>query len=107
MNRVEILTDEFKKTGYKILWSVEKLYMHHRIDSNQTVFDKWALKCGFGWCGGYKYINSGGFMGYRKELRQLIGDVAKCLDNNKFMNDLGGKCKSCRKYCDQQIYGAF
>jgi len=107
MERIETIVDEFKKTGYKILWSVEKLYMHHRVDENQALFDQWSLACGFGWCGGYKYINSGGFMGYRKELRDLIQEVGAGLENPSFMYELRGKCKSCRKYCDQQVYGYF
>ena len=73
--------------------------MHHRINENQELYDKWANQCGYGYTAGYKYINSGGFMGYRKELKQLINDVTKDLDNQSFMYELRGKCNSCRKYC--------
>lgn len=107
VDKIEKLVENFKKLNYKILWSVEKLYMHHRIDENQELYDKWANQCGYGYTAGYKYINSGGFMGYRKELKQLINDVTKDLDNQSFMYELRGKCNSCRKYCDQQIYGHF
>jgi hypothetical protein len=107
VSKVETIVEKFKNTNHKILWSVEKLYMHHKIDENQELYDKWAKHCGYGYTAGYNYINSGGFMGYRKELKQFINDVTKDLDNQSFMFELNGKCKSCRKYCDQQVYGHF
>ena len=107
VDKIEKIVEKFKNKNCKILWSVEKLYMHHRIDENKELYDKWANQCGYGYTNGYNYINSGGFMGYRKELKQLINDITKDLDNQSFMYELRGKCKSCRKYCDQQIYGHF
>lgn len=107
VDKIETIVEKFKNSDCKILWSVEKLYMHHRIDENQPLYDTWAKHCGYGYTAGYNYINSGGFMGYRKELKKLINDITKDLDNPSFMFELKGKCKSCRKYCDQQIYGHF
>lgn len=65
---IATIKTKFLEFGADIVWSVEKLYYHQLATDKQFYDDLCSTD-------GYKYINTGTFIGYRHALLQLFSDI--------------------------------
>jgi len=80
VDALDIIRTKFLSFKKNIVWSVERWYSHQlKIDKN--FYDGLSDTP-------YKYINTGTFIGYKKELLQLMTDIENSLKNQLFLSEL-------------------
>ena len=80
---LEIIKKKFLEFKTDIVWSVEK-WFYHQIETDRKFYDD---LCPSSY--GYKYINGGTFIGYKKSLLELFTDIIdNSLKDCNFINEL-------------------
>ena len=82
-----------------IVWSVEKWYSH-QLKDDKIFYDNLAHT----YHSPYKYINTGTFIGYKKDLFELITDIQFSITNETFLKELASEgWDLTSKFVDQTI----
>jgi hypothetical protein len=77
-----IIIDKFKRMGYRILWSSEKQYAH-QLTSDFSFYHLRDIS-------NYRYLNTGGFIGYAKDLKKFFNGVMEMMKNEDWDTSLKG-----------------
>ena len=101
---LDTIRDKFISINKDIIFSSERGYSH-QLDKDKPFFDK------LGKDKDYRYLNTGGFIGYAGTLRRFFNDLLKLLDTtwfdvyiaNEDSNFNGNRVKKGEGFVDQMI----
>jgi hypothetical protein len=83
VSNLDTIKAKFLSLNSSIVWSVERYYSH-QLQKDKAFYDNLS-RCTNS---PYKYINTGTFIGYKKNLLELMNDICVSIENGDFVKDL-------------------
>lgn len=83
VDNLDTIKAKFLSLKSNIVWSAERYYSH-QLKDDKSFYDNLSRNTK----SPYKYINTGTFIGYKKNLLELMNDICVSIDDASFIEDL-------------------